>query len=391
MRSEEWLSITHGRDAIHCPVIRSPNGKYGVASQYAKKGETGDFFLLNGDSVIYHREVDDPRSTDVANDGTTACVDWIEYGEPTGCILTVRSQDESVRFRYETDESAGLTAIDPAGKYVALSTYDGKTRVFDIETGELETLNHNKFADRECPEFKKKGNTLELRFAQSSDSKPLYAIELDGDVLWTDEQLSRREYFETISLDRRSNWGTAIEELAQSYEEADEGIQEIIVETIYEARLVDINSADRLQQIATILAAHIDDFEEGYHQQCVSCKLAETAYRRAKKLYSADGATAEFWNALMRAERHYRNVFPLYDAKDGFAKVRRQQGRVYKKNGDWDAAKTAFEEIRTLENWADVKLFSDADRRRLDDLEERNASASGLLHGRRLKQSELDG
>ena len=108
-----------------------------------------------------------------------------------------------------------------------------------------------------------------------------------------------------------------------------------------------------------------EDYEEGN----VAGRLAETHWKLAKTIKQENGVTGEWGEHLDKAAQYYCQTLPRYDGKQGLAKVKRQQGKQHPDDGDEAAARECLEEIATLEGEYDVHLLTDADKRRLDELQ----------------------
>jgi len=372
-------------------VQYSANGEYRILKDYSGGSrEDGHVIVWEGEEIIGAHRVAEPRSVDVANNGAYGIVDWIEYGVSTGCTLTVRSHDGEIVFEKHIGASSGLLSLSPNGEYVALCPYDGISYVYDIETGGLRTQHQNELGDRQQPWFTISGGQLELKFARSGDSDPAYAITVDGDICWSTDELENRQYYETITLDSTVGWAETLSSLIVDYKSAEEEtIRQQIAETINEARLVDVEEPETLETIIDTLEARFAVFEGEGHKRLVAGTIAEASYRLAKKHKTTMGTGQKFWNSLMKADQYYHKILPWYDGKDGLAKVRRLQGRIYLNRSEYNAALDCLAEVESMEEITDNELTTEADERRLQELRERGATTGNRPHGGRVSPEKL--
>lgn len=92
----------------------------------------------------------------------------------------------------------------------------------------------------------------------------------------------------------------------------------------------------------------------------------------------------------MKAEPYYQMVLPWYGGKQGIAKVRRLQGKVYMNRGEYSAALDCFSEIKEIaEASGTASLVNDADIRRIEELREQGAQLGYRPHGSRTSSSDV--
>jgi hypothetical protein len=108
---------------------------------------------------------------------------------------------------------------------------------------------------------------------------------------------------------------------------------------------------------------------EDYEQRNVAQQLAETHWNLAKTVSQEHGPTDEWWDHLDQAAQYYRQTLPRYAGKQGLAKVKRKQGKQHLDDGNEAAARECFDTIADLEDEYDVQLLTDADERRLEQLQ----------------------
>jgi len=162
------------------------------------------------------------------------------------------------------------------------------------------------------------------------DDDSAYGIDLGGHVLWKSEGVKRQD---------------RLEDVLESSEEAD------------------------LQEAVGLLEEAMELASEDYEHRNVAQQLAETHWNLAKTVNQEQGTTEEWWEHLDQAARYYRQSLPRYAGKQGLAKVKRKQGKQHLRDGDDAAARGCFEEIARLEDEYDVQLLTDADERRLEELQ----------------------
>jgi restriction endonuclease Mrr len=331
------VDIEYDGERYYAQRTTSPNGVYTVAYQDGRAGRgqgesrPGRVFLYEGDELCFTTDIDRPNACAVANDGTVAVVDWKDWGETLSGTFYVFNQSGHRFVEHTFDSNIGPVAVTPDGTYAATSTLnpDCSTYLFDVDAGECLLRHENQHGNVHHLEFVERDDTWMLRLGEPDDDSA-YGIDLGGHVLWKSEGVKRQD---------------RLEDLLESSEEAD------------------------LQEAVGLLEEAMELASEDYEHRNVAQQLAETHWNLAKTVNQEHGTTEEWWEHLDQAARYYRQSLPRYAGKQGLAKVKRKQGKQHLRDGDDAAARGCFEEIARIEDEYDVQLLTDADERRLEELQ----------------------
>jgi hypothetical protein len=222
-----------------------------------------------------------------------------------------------------------------------------------------------------------------------TDDQPLYAISPDGSLRWISDELETLEYYDTISLDQHTNWSTVLTSLCNDYENtADESVRQAIAEILNEARLIDVSRTD-METLTDLLSERFDIFDIDKHKRLVAATLGDAYYRLAKMREDTMGTTDSFWTAVENSDYYYHESLPNYSGKEGLAKLRRLQAKIYRNRGNSEAAYACYDEIRRVAGWADVGVLSEADERRLEELSEQGIRGGSLPHGTPIRRGDV--
>jgi hypothetical protein len=331
------MDIEYGGEKYYAHTATSPDGEYTIAYQDGRSGRgegeprSGRVFLFDGDELCFTTEIDRPNACVAANDGTAAVVDWKDWGDTLSGTLHVFDRSGHRLVKRDFDSNIGPVAITPDSDYAATSTLnpDCSTYLFDVGSGECLLRHENQHGNVHHLEFVERDDTWMLRLDEPDDGSA-YGIDLGGHIVWKSQDLKRQE---------------RLDDLKESSEEAD------------------LHEAVELLEEAMELAS------EDYEQQNVAQQLADTHWNLAKTISQDHGVTDEWWEHLDQAEQYYRQTLPRYAGKRGLAKVKRQQGKQHLDAGSEAAARKCFETIAQLEDEYDVQLLTDADERRLENLQ----------------------
>jgi hypothetical protein len=330
-------SIEYDGERYYTQRTASPKGEFTVAYQdgHAGAGEgeprRGRVFLFEDDDLCFTTEIDRPNACAVANDGTAAVVDWKDWGETLSGTLHVFNRAGHRFVKHDFDSNIGPVAITPDGAYAATSTLnpDCSTYLFDIDAGECLLRHENQYGNVQHLEFVEKADSWMLRLGKLDDDSA-YGIDLGGHVIWKSEGVKREERFD---------------DLLRSSEEAD------------------------LQKAVELLEEAMELASEDYEERNVAQQLGEAHWNLAKTINKEHDKSEEWWEHLDQAARYYRQTLPRYAGKQGLAKVKRKQGKQHLRDGNDAAARECFVEIAHLEEEYDVQLLTDADERRLEELQ----------------------
>ena len=336
-RAIDRMDIEYDGDQYYAQTATSPNGEYTAAYQDGRSGagdddpEPGRVFLFEDDVLQFTTEIDRPNACAVANNGTVAVVDWNDWGDTLSGTFHVFNESGHRFVKHQFDSNIGPVAITPDGEYAATSTFnpDCSTYLFDVAAGAQLLRHENQHGNVQHVEFVDRNGSWMLRLGTPEDDSA-YGIDLGGHIVWKSQGLQRQ---------------ARLEELLESSTEAD------------------------LHEALDLLKEAMELASEDYEERNVAGQLAETHWKLSKTIKQEDGVTDEWWEHLNQAAQYYRQTLPRYDGKQGLAKVMRKQGKQHLNDGNEAAACDCFEEIAHLEDEYDVQLLTDADKRRLDELQ----------------------
>lgn len=327
----EINKMEHNGSSYSYQYSDSPNGKWRTAYGRSYDTEQDRFFLFkNGElqatEPIEHAGVLEGKAA-VSNNGVAAVIDDLGQEELSGKLYVFDSSGEQL-LTHLFNRNLETCAVSPDGGYAAAATLnpDCSTYIFDIENGRQVLKHEHINGNKKNIEFRREEDDLRLFLFEDRDDKPLYAIDLEGDVVWKSEELQRQQ---------------RLQELMNS------------------------SNSDDLEEALDKLEEAYELTEEENEKKNVAEKLADTHWSLAK---NSEYDTDEWWQHLNQAKAYYTEVLPWYDGKQGVAKVSRKQGKYHLKQGNEDTALELFQNIKDLEEEYDVQLLTDADKRRIEEL-----------------------
>lgn len=328
---EEWINFTHRGEELYLEHSSSPASTYTAGFRHGSKSERGHVLLLQDGDILIHERAKEPRSVSVSDTGRVVYADWIEYGESTGADVVVFDEDGKELYKDHFGNSSPLVDISADGAYIVVCPYGGNAYIEAIDNGGTKAVHQYDIADRLNPYLVESGSEFQIEFSAKPDSEPLYRIDLDGNICWQSDSFESQQYYQVLSLDETVSWKPVIEKCASDYSgTSDEKVQDIIANTIGNARLVDA-SESTLETIIDILSTYKSTFTAmPAHSRLISQKLGEAYYRLAKFRESTT-PTDEFWSLIEYCGDHYRTVLPWYNGKNGLATALRYQGKQYRK------------------------------------------------------------
>lgn len=326
-------NIEYDGDRYHCQYSKSPNGQWRIA--YGRSLHTGDnrAFLFEEENLRFSEPLEIAASLGgkaaVSNTGVAAVLDNLEREELSGKLYVFNSSGEKV-LTHLFNSNVETCAVTGDGEYVAAATLnpDCSTYIFDLEREQQILKHENEEGNMMRLEFRGEDDELRLYLFENREEEPIYAIDLEGKIVWKSDELKRKERLqELMDSGETEDLEEALERLEEAYELA----------------------------------------KEENEKKNVARKLAETHWSLARET-DRDEDYTKWWGHLNQAKAYYMEVLPWYDGKQGVAKVSRKQGKYYLKQGNEESALTCFQTITDLEEEYDVQLLTDADKRRLKEL-----------------------
>lgn len=298
---------------------------YGKALQV--ENEIHRLFLLKDEELQFTKELERIEDAKVSDTGSVIAIDGEGREELSGRLYVFDSSGEQA-FSQSFEANVGASAISNNGRYVAVATLnpDCTTYIFDLTEGSQVLEHENREGNKMGLGFQEEEDGKRVYLSQNPGSEPLYAIDLEGTVVWRSEELQRQEQLqELMDSSETEDLEEALELLEEAYELAD-----------------DENEKKNVAQ-----------------------KLADTHWSLSK---NSEDDTDEWWQHLNQAKTYYTEILPWYDGKQGVAKVSRKQGKYYQKRDEEEAALEMFQNIADLEEEYDVQLLTDADERKIKEL-----------------------
>lgn len=370
-----WRHFSYNGESLKLETVSSSSGKYEGAFRYGKKSRNGHLALLEGDKVHFHKRPSEPRSIGVSDTGRVVVADWIKWGEATGADIKIYDTTGEECYTKHIEESAPFVDISPDGEHIVICPYNSTAYIDDVATDQRRLIHQYEIADRLEPQFVENTGDLLVQFSHDSESRPLYRIDLEGNIVWSSEEFEKEQYYQVVTFDETVSWEPLIEKCATDYAETiDDQLQHIIANKIGKARLVDAPPA-KLSEVITVLESNRDVFSaKKAHEKLISQTLGNAYYRLAKVEASKPMSENELWSTLRKAGDEYDQVLPWYDGKQGLAKVLRFQAQEYRKLQRQSEALDCYKQIETLEAKFEVSLKSDADSKYISQYEEKGIS-----------------
>jgi hypothetical protein len=322
--------VEYQGNSYHSQRSNSPNRRWRAAYGQSFDTEEDRFFLYEEGNLRVTEPLKNAatldRKADVSNNGIAAVIDNLGQEELFGKLYVFDSSGTQLLGHF-FNANVETCAVSKDGGYAAAVTLnpDCSTYIFDLEKGQ-QILKHENI----------NGNKVEMEFREESgpklylfderDDGPLYAIDLEGDVVWRSEELQRQE---------------RLQELMES------------------------SQTDDLQEALELLEEAYELADDENEQKNAARKLADTHWSLAKE---CENDSDEWWSHLNQAKAYYTEILPWYDGKQGVAKVSRKQGKYHLKQGNEETALEIFQSIANLEEEYDVQLLTDADKRRIEEL-----------------------
>jgi hypothetical protein len=386
-----WQSVKLGREEVQLMVYSSNSGVFHVGARFDSSDQEGYLALLKDDDVCWYLRPSEPRAVGVSDLGHVVVADWIEYGESTGATISVFNKDQSCVYEDHLDVSAPTIDISSDGELVVVCPYGEPARILDIHH-DTEILRHEyDIADRLIPRCTNVNGDNQVEFRQKSSENPLYRIDLNGNITWSNDSFESQQYYQVVTLDDSVLWTDVIEDFAADYSNSDDaGLKDSIANTIGDARLVDANRST-LQEVVSALTGARDTFTDNpAHKRLISQVLGEAYYRLANDLRSGVSVDDHFWKLIEDSAAEYRIVIPWYKGKQGLSKAIRLQANQYAKQGRTSEAHCCYKQIESLATRFNVSLLSTGDKNRLEEYQQKNVSTKVPKEtGKLIQQSQL--
>lgn len=362
--SSEWRELSVDGENLELEV-RPSDAQYQIGHRYGSPDNLGHIVLLTDGEITFHSRPINPRGTARSPTGLAAIADWREYGKSTGSEVTVRESDGTIVYQTDLDMSSPFVALSNNGNYLAISPYNGTTRVVDINTEYLITLHKNRLDSRQKPLFI--GDSPELHFGRNQGNEPIYAIDLDDNVIWRGDEFSQYDFIEALSLETGIDWAESCQQLHSAYQDGNGDIKQRVAETLADASLAKIGSISTLQIISDELQELYKIADTDDHRRAAAIPLANAYYRLARE-YKQSHQTKDCLQALEQSITYATEALSWYDGKKQLANCYRFKARFYKQRGEHSKAISAVKNLFELDSEYDVSLTRDADEKLRQEL-----------------------
>lgn len=357
LKSSDWREVSVNGKSLEME-IRPADAQYQIGHRYGSPDSPGHIVLLTRGEITFYCRPVNPRGTARSPTGRAAIADWREYGKSTGSEVTVRESDGTIVYQADLQMSSPFVALSDDGAYLAIAPYNGTTRVIDIDTETLVTLHKNRLDSRQKPLFI--GDKPELHFGRNRDDEPIYAIDLDDNIIWRGDEFSQHDLVESLSLEAGIDWEESCRQLYSSYKNGDDDLKQRVTETLADASLAKIDSIPTLQTISDEMRELYDLAETEDHRRAAAIPLANAYYRLARE-YKRAHRTEDCLQALEQSINYATEALPWYDAKKQIANCYRFKTRFHKQRGEHTEAINAIEKLFEFDSKYDAVLTRDAD------------------------------
>lgn len=178
-------TIEYDDETYVCRLRESPDGSWRIA--YGTPGRDGQSrgFLFHDGSLEWTTLLDHPTVGLVADDGSVVV---LEGGASDRLEGTVRAFDATGTrlFDREFDVNVSDVALSADGRVAAVQTNppDATTHLFDVPDGERRLTHATDWASPSYVRLYSSDRTWYAYLSTSLEKKPLYAIDLDGTMVW---------------------------------------------------------------------------------------------------------------------------------------------------------------------------------------------------------------
>lgn len=323
-------TVEHQGDRFYCEYNDSPNGRWTVAQGRSYEADESRLFFYENDELRFAKKLETGQDCTVADTGVVAAIDGLVRDELSGKLYVFDTAGETI-LTHLFNANVGACSLSNDARYVAVATLNPEccTHIIDVERGEERLKHENLEGNKMGLEFREdEGHTL-LYLGDGTESESLYAINLEGDIVWKSDELQRKERLQN---------------------------------------LMDSSDTDDLEEALELLNEAYELAAGENEKKNVARKLADTHWNLSREIKREDGDTDAWWSHLNQAKAYYSEILPWYDGKQGVAKVSRKQGKYYLKQDEESAALEMFQTIADLEEKYDVQLLTDADERKIERL-----------------------
>lgn len=360
MQIQRWESIRVNREELDVAVV-AETGQWNVVADLDTEDDTTLYFRKN-ESIVETLPLEEPRSVDLATDGTAIVADWIEFGTNTEAKLHLFNPAEGNHQTTTVSMSSPLVAISESADHFVVTGYSQIVRIYDGDSMSMIKSHTALYGERLVPLFDQMTQDIILSHEDPQEANLYYRIDTRGSIVYTTDGVEKLQYAQSFDLDKDSDWVSVIPELTGLYEQTtNEYAKQVIANVIGDASLAYLKDKSMLNTVIdTVSSAHGVFSDE--HQK-LSAKILSDAHYRLGKVRASEGYSSDAHEQWRVAQDYANTVLPWYDGKKMLSKIHRKRARNHKKQNRYTKAASHVERIFELENEYDVQLTKDADKR----------------------------
>ena len=178
-------TVEYGGEAYVCRRTTSSDETWEIA--YGTPGVDGESrgFLFRDGSLEWTTSLEHPTLGLVADDGTALVLEGGAADRLDGTVRAFDADGES-RFVGEFDANVSDVDLSPDGRVAVVRTKppDETTYLVDVAAGSVRVTHASEWASPRRARLYSSDDGLLVYLSQSLEKKPLYAIDLDGTVVW---------------------------------------------------------------------------------------------------------------------------------------------------------------------------------------------------------------
>ena len=193
--------ITYDGTRFDCNRVASPNGEWTIAFGRASNNRGCRIFGFRGEELAYTVPIERPQEARIANSGAAVVVDAGSFESSGGAVVMVGADGREL-IRESFSSNVHGVDITADGAYAAVVTLNPDCSVYVYDLARRERCTRH-----EIEHGRRHGVILELDgprvyIIDDNRERVLYAIDLEGNVVWQSDYVESRIPFFTRLLGR---------------------------------------------------------------------------------------------------------------------------------------------------------------------------------------------